>query len=119
MVSEALKLVMAQGGETPVAAATPTPKPSQVLTPELLRAIVRLHGSGSKVSPWRPEYAALSVDDQAMAMRPRASNYGKDIFLPRESGFGGATQASQDRELMNRSYWERIAEEQARRKGGR
>ncbi len=85
MMADALRLVMEQGGAAgPKATPTQTPQAKgamPALSPELLAAFVRLHGSGAKMSPWRPEYAALSVDDQAMAMRPRAKNYGKDILL--------------------------------------
>jgi hypothetical protein len=85
MVAEALKLVMAQGEQPPVetASAAPMPKPApQVLTPELLAALVRLHGSGAKLSSVPPNFIG-TTDERALAMRPRSMNHGKDILLPK------------------------------------
>ncbi len=83
LVSDALKLVMSQGDPTVESAAPTTmPKPSpQVLTPELLAALLRLHGSGAKLSTPREPFG--TVDEQALAMRPRSATFGKDILLPK------------------------------------
>jgi hypothetical protein len=87
-MASALRILTEQGDaplkETPKA--TPTPSKPKVLSPELLSALVRLHGSGAKLSHPRVDTTGMTVDEVALEMRPRAANWGKDIRLAPKGG---------------------------------